>query len=151
MGDELGFNKGNKSIRMPDIDTTFYPIIIQIIIILVMDNCPFNSSSNTKLPPLSSFALPMPTAFSLVNKFRDKKEGEELKKLQIERLEPNNSPKQLTTQKDSQEISKSLTINKEIKDPEVLSKGSGNNEKKTEGRWTDEEHNKFLEGNLLYY
>lgn len=107
-----------------------------------MDNCPFDSNSNTKLPPLSSFTLPMPTAFSLVNK----KEGEELKKLQIERLELSNSPNQLTTQKHSREIPKSLTVNKEMKGPEVLSKGSGNYEKKTEGRWTNEEHNKFLEG-----
>jgi hypothetical protein len=105
-----------------------------------MENCPANTNSNTKLPPLSNFDLPMAAGFSLL-----KKEREELRELPLEKLKADSTP---TPQKLYQTLTDAI-ISKEIKEAKE-DKEIENGEKKTEGRWTDEEHARFIEGKLNY-
>jgi len=115
----------------------YYATIIQIIILLTMESHPTDTNSKIKLPP-----LPISFGFSLFNK-----EREELKRLQIERSDANSTPNQTTPLKPPDAIisRKAKEAKKDKETNKVV-----NSEKKTEGRWTDEEHNRFLEGKWNY-
>lgn len=101
-----------------------------------MNNCPPNSNSYTKLPPLSTFSLPFSAALSV-----PKREGEEQKTLKTREAEKTPIP----AQKRHREIpAASSPRDPSAAEPATKPQTSGG--RKTEGRWTEEEHRRFLEG-----